>query len=280
MSWLAAAVVGGAVVGGVASTMAAGKQSSAIEAGAQSQAAATMQSTQMQLDYLRETDENIAAAVEQGLIDLDTGFNMAIQQLQPMTGMEEYNAARGLLQDPSSVMDRPSVQWQYDQGIDAMQSAFSVSSGGGISGQGLAAAQKYGQNLASTALDAELNRLFPFINISNQARSQIAGVEAGRGQMAANLRVGGATKTAQITGQAIPGIAQGIQSQGDIAAAAGINQANVYANNMSNMANLGSGALNYFATNQNLFSQTPAPVASNPWITTQNPLGLTPGQGL
>ena len=258
MSWVAAAVVGGAVIGGVASSRAASKQSSATQAAAATQSDATLQSAEMQLDFLRETRSDIADAVAAGEIDLNAGFNLAIQQLQPYTGTGEYNTARNLLQDPSAIMDRPSTQFQYDQGIEALQAAFSRTSGGGLSGQGVRAAQQFGQNLASTALDAELNRLFPFINSSIQARGNIANFEASRGSALANLRLGGAAGSAQVSGQFVPGIAAGVQQQGNIAANALIQGANVQTGLYSNLANIGTGALNSLATQPQLFSTTPA----------------------
>jgi hypothetical protein len=233
----------------------------------------------------------------------DRGYNRAIAELNPLTGLQEYNQARGLLEDPSSLAERPSYQFQFDQGIEAMQGAFSRGSGGGLSGRGIQSAQEFGQNLASTALDAELNRLFPFINTAVQARANTANLEvgrgtglanlrtnraanlanmqAGRGSAMANLTLGGATGQANVSGQYAPGIAAGIQQQGTIQANQAIQGANVQTGLYSNLANVGTQFMNTAATNPGLFSSpasTPQPY--NPWVTVQNPLGLTPGQGL
>jgi hypothetical protein len=277
----ATAILGGAALGVGGSILAADKQSSAVNSAASSQAQATLASTQMQLDFLRENRADIAEAVEAGLIDLEQGFNLAMQELQPLTGLEEYNQARALLADPSSLADRPSYQFQLEQGTEALQGAFSRGSGGGLSGRGVQAAQEFGQNLASTALDAELNRLFPFINTAVQARSNISQLQASQGSAKANLRLGGATGQANVSGQYAPGIAAGIQSQGNIAANQAILGANVQTGLMSNLANVGTQFMNTAAANPGLFS-TPAstPQPYNPWVSAQNPLGLTPGQGL
>jgi hypothetical protein len=255
----------------------------------------------------------------------DRGYNRAIAELNPLTGLQEYNQARGLLEDPSSLAERPSYQFQFDQGIEAMQGAFSRGSGGGLSGRGIQSAQEFGQNLASTALDAELNRLFPFINTAVQARANTANLEVGRGtdranlqtgratslsnlevgrgtglanlrtnraanlanmqvgrgSAMANLTLGGATGQANVSGQYAPGIAAGIQQQGTIQANQAIQGANVQTGLYSNLANVGTQFMNTAATNPGLFSSpasTPQPY--NPWVTVQNPLGLTPGQGL
>lgn len=158
-----------------------------------------------QLEMLRETRVDIARAVEQGLIDLDSGVEMAREQLEPLTGMDEYNAARGLLKDPSSIMDRPSVQFQYGQGVDTLKSVASKTSGGGASGLGMASAMEYGQNFASQALDAELARLSPFINTMVGARTNLANVYTGAGTAKSNLRLGGTAQLGALTGQLQPG---------------------------------------------------------------------------
>jgi hypothetical protein len=261
--------------------LASKNQGDAVESAAASQSASNIASTQMQLDFLRENRADIAEAVEAGLIDLEQGFNLAMQELQPLTGLEEYNQARGLLADPSSLAERPSYQFQFGQGTEALQGAFSRGSGGGLSGRGVQAAQQFGQNLASTALDQELQRLFPFINTAVQARGNISQLEASRGSAIANLRLGGATGQANVSGQYAPGIAAGMQNQGLIQANQAIQGANVQTGLLSNLANVGTQFMNTAATNPGLFS-TPAstPQPYNPWVSAQNPLGLTPGQGL
>jgi hypothetical protein len=261
MSWVATAVIGGAVIGGVASNIAADKQAGALAGAADSQAQATLMSTQMQLEFLRENRADVAEAVEAGLIDLDSGFNFAIAQLEPFAGTQELNAARGLLQDPSSLAERGSYKFALDQGTEAMQGAFSRTSGGGLSGRGIKESQRFGQNLASSALDAELNRLFPFFNLSAQANQNIGQFEAIRGSAKANLRLGGSTGQATVSGQYAPGIAAGIQNQGNIAANSLIQGSNLQTGLYSNLANAGTGMLNSLAINPNLFSsfnQAPA----------------------
>lgn len=254
MSWVAVAIGGAAVVGAGAMVYSSGQTSKTASRATNAQTNAQNYATQMQMEFLWQTREDIAEAVEAGLIDLETGFNEAMGQFQPLTGLEEYNAAKQLLQDPSSIMDRPSVQFQYGQGVDALQSAYSRSSGGGVSGAAMKGAMEYGQNFASTALDAELNRLFPFINTAIGARTNIANLQQGLGTAQANLRVGGVTQTAGITGQQMPSIAQGIANQGNIAASGMINQANIQTGLYSNLANMGTNMAMMYATNPGLFS--------------------------
>ena len=250
----AAIGLGLAAVGTGASIYSATQSGKAVGQAAAAQAAAQGDATAMQMEYLWQTREDIAEAVEAGLIDLDTGFNMAVEQFEPLTGLKEYNTARQLLRDPSAIMDRPSTQFQYGQGIDALQSAFSRTSGGGVSGPAMKGAVEYGQNFASMALDAELNRLFPFINTAIGARSNVANLYQGLGTSKANLRVGGITRTAGIAGQQIPSIAQGIANQGNIAASGMINQANIRTGLYSNLAGMGTNMAMLYATNPGLFS--------------------------
>lgn len=217
---------------------------------------------------------------------LRSGYGGALGQFQPLTGLEEYNAARQLLVDPSSIMQRPGVQFQREQGEEALQGAFSRSAGGGVSGSGMKAAIEYGQNFASTALDAELARLAPFINTAIGARTNIANLQRGRGadlanlrhrrgvdlsntyqsfgtnlanlyqghgQNVANLELAGATGTAAATGQMMPSIAQGISNQGNIAATNAINQANIQTGFYSNLAGMGSNMAMMYSMNPGMW---------------------------
>lgn len=246
---LAAGALG---VGGAA--YASKKASSAAEKAAEAQSDALVRSTGLQLQYLRETRADIADAVDKGLIDLKTGFNMAIKELRPLAGMQEYNAARRLLQEPGAIMDRPATQFQFEQGVEALQGAFSRTSGGGVSGPALKAATEYGQNFASLALDAELARLMPFVDIATAARTNIANLYQGRGTSRANLRVGGATGTADVTGQVIPSVASNITAQGNVAASNLINQANITTGLTSGITGNISNLAMLYATNPSLFS--------------------------
>lgn len=256
MSVVAAAIVGGAVVGAGGAIYASNQASDASEAAAQAQTDTSMASLEMQERWLEINRQDIKDAVDAGLIDLETGYNQAVAELQPYAegGIETLNTARDLLEDPTAIMDRPSYQFQYDQGIEALQAAYSRTGGGGVSGSALKAAQQFGQNLASTSLDAELNRLFPFINLAAQSSEQLANLHTAFGANQANLRAAGATGTAAATGTAVTGMSNTIQNQGVFAANNAINQANINANLASNLTNIGTGIMNYAAANPDLFS--------------------------
>lgn len=238
----------GAVIQSNASEDASEAQADAAE-GAQD---VQLQSAEMQLDFLRDTRRDIADAVEAGLIDLDAGMNAAIAELRPL--LDDANASvedrwasdmyRDLMEDPTAIKRRPTYEFQYDEGIDALQSAFSRTSGGGMSGRAIKAAQEYGQNFAAQMLNEELRRLEPMLQMEDTAlrrmdttRTNIAELYKGLGAAKANLRVGGATGSSQAVGQAMPTLAQtygnvgnAALSQGQAYATGAINQGNIWGN--------------------------------------------------
>ena len=102
------AIIGGAIIGAVGAGIASSRQSSAIENAASTSAEATQRANEMQLAFLQEQDANMARAVSSGLVDLDTGFNMAIKALGP-----QYDAIGqyiNLLKNPNQVMNNRSEE--------------------------------------------------------------------------------------------------------------------------------------------------------------------------
>jgi len=233
MSWAAVIIGGAAVVGGIASSVMAADA-------AEAQAEAYSSSERMQLEYLKSIRRDISEAVDAGLIDLDEGFNMALAELDPLTDLGALDSYMKLLQDPSAVMERPSTQYMYNQGVDALQAAYSKSSGGGVSGPSLLAATEYGQNYAAEALDRELERLTPLVNIETGAITNKANIQQGRGQSKANLRVSGATGSGEITSSLVPSVASSITGQGSASAQGSINQANILNSVLGQLGLLGA----------------------------------------
>lgn len=250
------ALLGGALIGGAAGLYSANKQSEAIEDAANTQARSANYAADLQMQYLREVRADIADAVEKGTIDLETGFNAAIGQLEPLTNLTELNIARSLLSDPGSIMDRPSVRFQYGQGLDALTASQSRTSGGGTSGRAMKAATEYGQNFASTALDAELARLYPFINTAVSARTNTSNLLSNKGQALSSLRMGGATGTGNLTTGTISNVASGINASAANSAAAGIAQSNIQANALSEITNNIANMATLYALKPDLFSGT------------------------
>lgn len=245
------ALLGAAALGTAASVYSGSKASSAAKSAAKTQAASSNYATDMQMKFLEENRADINKAVKAGLIDLDTGFNMAIQQLQPFADQSLVNRYTSILNDPSSVLNTPTNKYQFQQGVEALQAAFSKSSGGGPSGNAFKAAMEYGQNFASTLIDQELARLEPTLN----ARSNIASLYSSLGTGKSNLRIGGATGSAQITGSAAPSIASTIMSSGNANAAGTINAANAWTGTINSITDNVSNLAALYAIKPSLFTR-------------------------
>lgn len=242
------AIIGGAIIGAVGAGIASSRQSSAIENAASTSAEATQRANEMQLAFLQEQDANMARAVSSGLVDLDTGFNMAIKALGP-----QYDAIGqyiNLLKNPNQVMNNPGVKFQYNQGIKALQTGFSRTSGGGLSGNVVAAAERYGQNFASTALDSALARLDPLI--ANQIRFALLYKQEGIAK--ANLKIGKANASANLGAPIMSSIASNTISGGNTAAQAMIAQGNVAANNILNITGGITDLASLYVAQPQLFS--------------------------
>ena len=272
--------VGGFLLGGPAGAIAGAgigaslggskKQSSAIEGATAAQQDATSQQIAFQREELARTRADLAEAVDAGIIDLNTAYGIARGELQPFADPFAFEQAQGFLQDPSQAMNLPGVQFQYEQGQDALGNLLSKTTGGGLSSDAIRAAQQYGQNFASTQLDTALGRLAPFINLQQQTSSNLANLATGRGQQVADLRMRGAGGQAGVTGAFAPSIAQNIGQQGTIAAQGALGQANVTSQLLGNLAGVGGQAMNAFALQQ----------ALQPQQTFQGPGQVAPGSYL
>jgi len=249
-----AAILGAGALAVGGSIFGASQASKASEKAARTQGNTAVATTQMQLDFLRETRADIADAVDAGLIDLDTGLNMAVMSLTGgvdlgggFSPIQEYIRT---LQSPEGAMARPAGQYFYNRGLEALRAAYSRSAGGGVSGPAMIAAMEYGQNYAANQLDQELARIGNLIPV----QSNIAAMRYGTGGTKANLRVGGATGSANITGQAIPGLTATSLMQGNAAATNYINQANIASTLASSVGNQASDLALLYALRPSLFS--------------------------
>lgn len=268
----ALALGGAAALGAGTSAWAAHEQSGAIGDAAKTSAKASTAATEMQLAFLRENRADIAEAVERGMMDLDSGFSMAISELRgiptgPYAAEGEINQARALLNNPDSIKDRGSYKFQFGQGIEALQSGFSKSGGGGVSGRTMKAAEEYGQNFAATMLDQEINRLFGVagqsFNMENADRqnqigqiNNIASLFQNLGSQKANLRVGAASQTANLTGNTANAVAQNTVNTGLMNADAVIQKSNALTQGVSNAAGGISDLLSLYAVRPELFKSS------------------------
>lgn len=242
------AILGAALIGAAGSLYSGSQQSKAINKASGQSTSGMLAATEMQLKFLREMRADIAKAVEEGLLDLDEGFNMAIKSLGP-----KYDAVAeyiNLLKDPSKVMTRPGVQFQYNQGINALQTGYSKVSGGGLSGDIIASAQEYGQNFAAMALDKELARLTPLI----QTQMNRASLYSQEGMAKSNLRVGGTTGTWNLATPMINSAAQGMMAASNTQAQATLGQANTATNTMGSITGTISDLASLYALRPDLFS--------------------------
>jgi hypothetical protein len=199
------------------------------------------------MDYLNQNRGDIASAVDAGLIDINTGYAKAIADLKPLVdqglvSLADYNQ---LLQDPSAIMNRPSTQFQYNQGLSSLQTGFSKSTGGGLSGNIVAAAQQYGQNFASQNLDAELARLSPLISIGANAIGQTSTLNANQGNAAANLRISGTSQMNTNAQLATGAIGNAAATTAASQTANSINQGNTFNSLLSNLSNLAVTKMSY-----------------------------------
>lgn len=200
---VAAAVVGGAAIGALASNSAANKQSSAINSANEETGREYNQTRQDQLDLLKQQREDQAPWLAAG--------KNALAQLASGTG------AGGSLIKPFSLADfqaDPGYQFRLDQGTQGIQRAASAR-GGLYSGATLKALARFNQNTASDEYGNAYNR---YNNDQSTQFNRLASI-AGLGQTA--------------TGQ----VGQAGQSAYGTIANAGMNAANNIGQNMIGAGN-------------------------------------------
>jgi hypothetical protein len=190
------AILGSAVIGGVASNSAAKKA-------AKTQQKATDAAIGEQRRQFDLTREDFAPYRE-------TGVN-ALAQLAG-----DINAPMS----PADVMSDPGYQFGMDQGQQALDRKISAM-GGRVSGAALKAAARFGTNYASTGYNAAYQR--------RQDRLNRLAAIAGIGQTATGASAqAGAGSANQISGL--------LSSQGDASAAARLSQGNVWGNQANQLA--------------------------------------------
>lgn len=198
MSWVAVAVVGGAVIGGVASNSAANKQQKSTQAGIDAQT--------HQYDQTREDQAPYR----------ETGYR----------SLSELEAANKVPLDPASVQMDPGYEFARKQGQQAIDRKFAAA-GGRISGAVLKKASEYNTDYATTGYSTAYNRV-------NQARSdrlnRLAAL-AGIGQTATQ-------QTGQAGQNAGNQISALTTAQGNASGAAQIAQGNIWAGAGNQIASL------------------------------------------
>lgn len=142
--------------------------------------------------------------------ELETGFNQAIETLQPgreagqgaITRLEEL---LGLSGDPGLAQQRleesPGFQFRVDQSNQALQRQ-QAQLGQTLSGTQLAALSELNQGLASQELNNQVSQLVSLAGLGQQSIAQQASLEAGLGRSLANLQVNKGINEANIINKA------------------------------------------------------------------------------
>ena len=206
MTWVAVAVAGGSIVGGLI-------QGNAAQKAAQTQADANARAQDQLLATGQQASQQYAPYTQLG----QTGANALSQNIPYLTN--QFNN-----QDLNAQL-APNYAFQLQQGQGATNAA-SNATGGMMGGNALKGLQDYTQNYAGTAYqNAFTNYQNQQNNIFNRL-SGIAGIGVQGATGAANAQLGTGTNVAQLT--------QGI---GQAQAAGQVGQANAYAGGLSNVGN-------------------------------------------
>lgn len=121
---------------------------------------------------------------------------------------------QALLADPSSITQTPGYQFEFGEGLNALDSS-AASRGGLFSGNQMRAAQQFGQNFAGTKTDQALNRL---------------AAVAGLGQVGANQNQAAGTNYLNFAGN-------NITDMGNARGAGYVGSANAWGNALGNILN-------------------------------------------
>lgn len=90
-----------------------------------------------------------------------------------MAGRDALGQLQGLLKDPSSITGDPGYQFQFNEGINALENS-AAARGSQYSGQQAKALQQYGNNFAGTKLNETYNRLAGIAGVGQQATGSTA----------------------------------------------------------------------------------------------------------
>lgn len=168
----AVAIAGAAVVGGVSSAVAGSKAAKAQKNAAQTAAAASERSTQLQIDEARRqydlTRSDYAPYRETGYKALDT-----------LAGL--YGVGPNKIDPTAALEATPGYQFQRDQGLSAIDRA-NAARGALNSGGADKARIRYASGLAASNYDSYANRLAALAGVGQSA----TGSTAAAGQNASN----------------------------------------------------------------------------------------------
>lgn len=212
MTWVASAVVGGSVIGGVinarTSRQAAQTQSTAAQQASQQQLEAAKYASDQQLLAAREANQLLRDQYTQTRADYQPYMQAGTTSLGALTGAMGLGGGgpyQGQLQKtfgPSDLTLDPSYQFRLDQGLQALR-ASKAATGSLQTGQGLKDITNYAQGAASQEYQSAYDR---FMNNQNTLYNRLSGI-AGIGSGAVGQVAGVGAQTAGGMGSNITGAA-------------------------------------------------------------------------
>ena len=250
MAWIATAIIGSAVLGGISSA----NQASAATDAAQIQANAATAGQQLQQQNFQNLSPNFTPYMQTGAAGL-AGLNAAMPSLTQMPESYKPFTAADLQSNLA-----PNYQFMLNQGLGAQSQALNVGGGGSnINTANTKFAEDYASNAYQNALtnyqtqQAQqfsqdqtaqsniFNRLSSVAGIGQNAIAGLSNLSSGTATNITNLGVGGAQATAAGVVGAANAQASGLSGLGS----AGVSGAllNNYANNQSGQAAINQGQI-------------------------------------
>ena len=250
---VAAAIVGGAVIGGGATLASGIIGSNAAESAANTQAQAAQNAQQLQAQEFNQTQANLAPYVSAGV--------SAQNALSPLIGTNQGgNPLTAPLTAPfqptmSQLAQTPGYQFTLNQGLMATQNSFAAQ-GLGTSGAALQGGVNYAEGLASNTYQNQFNNylaenaqtynmLQGQVNTGENAAAQVGSQGIASTANQANALTSGAAATAAGTvgsanaiTNAISNISGGVNNTGLLLA---LNNQGLFGNSASNTGNVLTG---------------------------------------
>lgn len=115
-----------------------------------------------------------------------TGRAVGAQQPFYDSGLSALSEFQSILQNPDQILSEPGVQFQYEQGLEAVNRMAEKNNLLGSSAR-LNAATEFGQGLASTSMDQALNRRLPLIQGGQNAANVMSQANITEGTNLANV---------------------------------------------------------------------------------------------
>jgi len=239
MGWIAAAVIGSAVIGGVVSSSSASKGAKASKEAANTQAAAQDRAIEEQRSQFKQLQETLRPYVEAGKVDLTQpyigagpGALQAMQGLAGLRGAGEQQAAINQIQQGAQFQE---LARQGEQGI--LQNA--AATGGLRGGNVQAALAQFRPALLNQLIESQYGKLAGLTQLGSTSAENLLRL----GQASAAGVGAAGQQSAQNIGNLMVG-------QGQARAAGQIGAANAYAQGASGVSNaIGGGVQNYMLYN-------------------------------